>query len=94
MLHKRILAAKSEKELNTFAIMVAGNTIESTAASGDGIDVAKKYTFRLLKNSVLPTFPKTFSHMSLSLESLVHYKKMMAESVASTSDVEKHIYLF
>lgn len=24
MLHKRILAAKSEKELNTFAIMVAG----------------------------------------------------------------------
>lgn len=24
MLHKRILAAKSEKELNTFAIMIAG----------------------------------------------------------------------
>lgn len=28
MLHKRILAAKSEKELNTFAIMIAGHDIE------------------------------------------------------------------
>ncbi|KAI8641758.1 hypothetical protein BD408DRAFT_432988 [Parasitella parasitica] len=99
MLHKRILAAKSEKELNTFAIMIASNDIEyfiheyrpqeSTAASRDGIDNAKKYTFRLLKNSILPTFPKTFSHMSLSLESLVHFKKLMAKSIASTSDVEK-----
>jgi hypothetical protein len=43
---------------------------ESTAASGDGIDSAKTYTFRLLKNSILPTFPKIFSPMSLSLESL------------------------
>ncbi|RCI01038.1 hypothetical protein CU097_015734 [Rhizopus azygosporus] len=97
MLHKRILAAKSEKELNTFAIMIAGNNIEyfvheynpqeSTAASRDGINA--KYTFRLLKNSILPTFPKTFSHMSILLESLLHYKKMMAKSIASTYDAEK-----
>ncbi|RCH99078.1 hypothetical protein CU097_009859 [Rhizopus azygosporus] len=52
MLHKRILAAKSEKELNTFAIMIAGNNIEyfvheynpqeSTAANRDGINAKKK----------------------------------------------------
>jgi hypothetical protein len=43
------------------------------ATSGDGVD-AKKYTFRFLKKSILPTFPNTFTHMSLSLESLAHYK--------------------
>lgn len=48
------------------------NPQESTAASRDGINA--KYTFRLLKNSILPTFPKTFSHMSILLESLLHYK--------------------
>ncbi|CAO3702666.1 unnamed protein product [Rhizopus stolonifer] len=99
MLHKRILAAKSEKELVTFAIMIAGIDIEyfvheykpqeSTAANGDGIDNAKRYTFRLLKKSVLPTLPNTFSHMSLSLESLAYYKKMIVKSIASTFDVEK-----
>ncbi|KAI8063418.1 uncharacterized protein B0P05DRAFT_581120 [Gilbertella persicaria] len=99
MLHKRILAAKSEKEFITFAIMIAGNDIEYfvheykpqelTASNEDGIDNAKKYTFRLLKNSILPTLSKTFSHMSVSLESLFHYKKMMAKSIASTSDIEK-----
>lgn len=50
------------------------NPQKSTVVSRDGIDNGKKYTFRLLKKSILPTFPKTFSHMSLSLESLVHYK--------------------
>ncbi|OBZ81352.1 hypothetical protein A0J61_10599 [Choanephora cucurbitarum] len=98
MLHKRILAAKSEKELNTFAIMIAGHDIEyfvheynpqESAASGDKINNAKKYTFRLLKKSILPTFPTTFSCMSLSLESIIHYKKMMVKSIASASDAEK-----
>ncbi|KAI7867049.1 hypothetical protein BDF14DRAFT_1727253 [Spinellus fusiger] len=99
MLHKRILAAKSEKELVTFAVMIAGIDIEyfvheyrpqeSTVATRDRIDNAKKYTFRLLKNSILPTTPNTFSHMSLSLESLAHYKKMMVKSIASASDIEK-----
>ncbi|KAI9245765.1 hypothetical protein BY458DRAFT_536990 [Sporodiniella umbellata] len=99
MLHKRVLAAKSEKELKTFAIMIAGYDIEyfvheynpqdPASASGNAVDSKKKYTFRLLKKSILPTFPKTFSHMALSLESLVHYKKTMASSIASASDVEK-----
>ncbi|GAA5816817.1 hypothetical protein MFLAVUS_010351 [Mucor flavus] len=99
ILHKRILTAKSEKELNTFAIMIAGHDIEyfiheynpqkSTVVSRDEADNGEKYTFRLLKKSILPTFPKTFSRMSLSLECLVHYKKMMAKSIASASDVEK-----
>ncbi|KAI9022896.1 hypothetical protein CLU79DRAFT_701956 [Phycomyces nitens] len=68
MLHKRILAAKSEKELVTFAIMI------SVIPSGGGMKHANKYTFQLVKKSILPTFPSTFSNISLSLESLTHFK--------------------
>ncbi|KAI8982360.1 hypothetical protein BDF20DRAFT_938360 [Mycotypha africana] len=91
MLHRRVLAAKSERELITFAVMIAGNEIEyfvhkyklqeSTSSS--------LYTFQLLKKSVLPTFPNTYSHMLLSLEFLSHYKKMMVDSIALASDVKK-----
>lgn len=50
------------------------NPQKSTVVSRDEADNGEKYTFRLLKKSILPTFPKTFSRMSLSLECLVHYK--------------------
>ncbi|KAG1473261.1 hypothetical protein G6F56_001054 [Rhizopus delemar] len=66
MLHKRILAAKSEKELNTFAIMIAGHDIEY---------FVHEYN------------PQEST--ATSRESLIHYKKMMAKSIVSASDVEK-----
>ncbi|KAI7867031.1 hypothetical protein BDF14DRAFT_1968521 [Spinellus fusiger] len=86
----RVRLAEISKKMLHKRILAAK---KSTVASRDQIDNAKRYTFRLLKNSILPTTPNTFSHMSLSLESLAHYKKMMVKSIASASDVEKpYIY--
>ncbi|KAL0081372.1 hypothetical protein J3Q64DRAFT_1823560 [Phycomyces blakesleeanus] len=60
--------------------------------------IQERYTFRHLKNLILPTFHKTFNHMSLSLEYLGCYKlkrkknvvkKIIVKSIASLSDVEK-----
>ncbi|KAI7888966.1 uncharacterized protein EV154DRAFT_539090 [Mucor mucedo] len=66
------------------------NPDDTTATSQGEVDNGvKKYTFRLLKHSILPTFPKTFSRMSLSLESWFHFKKMMDTSIADVADVEK-----
>jgi hypothetical protein len=75
MLHRRILQAKPEAEFKIFCVMFHGYDVEYYVhqflldSNND-----KKYLFRSLMKSTIPAFPKTFSSMMLSLESLFHFK--------------------
>lgn len=123
MLHRRVMNAKSSRELMTFGVMVHGSIVEfyihqfhppqssssiSVAAqpSSSSIPVAAEpsssipeaaqspaYTFKLIQRCTLPTLPDTYTHMMLSLEYLIFYKKIMEDSLAAESDIDKP-YLF
>jgi hypothetical protein len=65
MQHKRVLGAKGDKELYTFGILFAGHKIEYFVHEykPHGPD---QYTFRLIKDSTLPTLPSIFHNMTTS----------------------------
>ncbi|CAO3701789.1 unnamed protein product [Rhizopus microsporus] len=97
MLHRRVMKAKSPREFMTFGVMVYGSIVEyyihqyyppqsSTAAP---LTPSSSYTFKLIQKCTLPTLSSTCTHMILSLEYLIYYKKLMDDSLARDSDIDK-----
>ncbi|CAO3683164.1 unnamed protein product [Rhizopus stolonifer] len=98
MLHRRVMKAKSPREFMTFGVMVYGSIIEyyihqyhpsqsSTAAAS--ARSSSSYTFKLIQRCTLPTLSSTYTHVMLSLEYLIYYKKLMEDSLAWDSDIDK-----
>ncbi|KAG0757481.1 hypothetical protein G6F57_010553 [Rhizopus arrhizus] len=96
MLHRRVMKAKSPREFMTFGVMVYGSIVEyyihqyhpsqsSTAAARS----SSSYTFKLIQRCTLPTLSNTYTHMMLSLEYLIYYKKLMEDSLARDSDIDE-----
>lgn len=116
MLHRRVMKAKSPRELITFGIMVHGSNVEyyihqynptpssssttssSTSTSSSSIPTAAAaatpapsslYSFKLIQKCTLPALSSTYTHIMLSLEYLIYYKKLMDDSLARDSDINK-----
>lgn len=98
MLHVRVLKAKPAREFFTFGVTAYGSVVEyyihryhspavasSSPSSPTPLPV---YTFELIERRSLPTLPTTFTHMYLSLKYLIHYKKLMEDSLAEDSDID------
>lgn len=98
MLHRRVVKAKSPREYMTFGVMVYDSIVEyyihqyhpsqsSTAAISARL--SSSYIFKLIQRCTLPMLSNTYTHMMLSLEYLIYYKKLMEESLARDSDIDK-----
>ncbi|KAI8974438.1 hypothetical protein BDB01DRAFT_881019, partial [Pilobolus umbonatus] len=70
MLHKRISRSKDKLEFIVFGMMIYGEKMEYYTMEYN----EKNYILSLLRISVLPTLPNTFTYTSLSLETLYEFK--------------------
>ncbi|KAI9271250.1 hypothetical protein EDC94DRAFT_307806 [Helicostylum pulchrum] len=95
MLHVRVMKAKSSKEFVNFGVMVYGSVIKfythqyHLPSSSTPSPSVPSYTFELIQRCTLPTLPNTYTHMMLSLEYLIFYKKLMERSLAQDNDIDK-----
>ncbi|KAI7906290.1 uncharacterized protein BX663DRAFT_529107 [Cokeromyces recurvatus] len=98
MLHRRVMKAKSLRKFMTFGVMVYGLIVEyyihqyhppqpSTASASAGSSLS--YTFKFIQKCMLPTLSSTCTRMMLSLEYLIYYKKLMEDTIAWDSDIDK-----
>ncbi|KAL9544046.1 hypothetical protein PS6_008955, partial [Mucor atramentarius] len=70
-------------------------TSSTTSKSSSSIPTAATstpsslYSFKLIQKCTLPALSSTYNHIMLSLEYLIYYKKLMDDSLARDSDINK-----
>jgi hypothetical protein len=67
----------------------AAVSAQSSSTAAASARSSSSYTFKLIQRCTLPTLSNTCTHMMLSLEYLIYYKKLMEDSLARDSDIDK-----
>ncbi|KAI8048482.1 hypothetical protein BDF21DRAFT_469106 [Thamnidium elegans] len=85
LLHRRMAKAKSTKEFSSFGIAIAGDNINLYKHDFEN----GKYTYQKVGNVKLPTMAHTFTHMTLTLEALFTFRKLIEATLPTEDDLLK-----
>lgn len=89
-LHKRMLLARSEKELVTYGVMIYGDQTElkTMTLTADG-----KYNYITIYDATLPTSDKTYTFMEETLEILIQFISLAEKSLNTPEELQKELIM-